>query len=208
MRYAIGLWTISATGPNEQRSVNGSCWPGLKSLNQHYANVVACSPCSVYRVLRDAGVLNPRGKESKKGKGFQQPLTAHQHWHVDVAYINICIRHSAMSRLSTCSKVAKSRSLKNATANSKRHDTFAPRNAGRKNWKCRKNFQRHRGFLRQILPSAWRIGQRWEAPRAPDGRRRQNSTDNDAGLRPANIGCLRQLCLITHPIACRSSDSC
>jgi hypothetical protein len=34
------------------------------------ADVVACSPCSVYRVLRDARVLHPRGKESKKGKGL------------------------------------------------------------------------------------------------------------------------------------------
>lgn len=41
-------------------------------------------------MLRDAGVLNPRGKESKGGKGFQQPLAAHEHWHVDVACINIC----------------------------------------------------------------------------------------------------------------------
>jgi transposase InsO family protein len=54
------------------------------------ADVVACSPCSVYRVLRDAGVLRTRRKLSQKGKGFQQPLTAHEHWHVDVAYINIC----------------------------------------------------------------------------------------------------------------------
>jgi putative transposase len=29
------------------------------------------------------------GKPSKKGTGFEQPLAAHQHWHVDVAYINI-----------------------------------------------------------------------------------------------------------------------
>jgi transposase InsO family protein len=34
-------------------------------------------------------VLRPRGKESRKGKGFVQPLTAHEHWHIDVAYINI-----------------------------------------------------------------------------------------------------------------------
>jgi transposase InsO family protein len=40
--------------------------------------------------IRDADVLNPRGKESQKGKGFQQPHTAHQHWQVDVACINIC----------------------------------------------------------------------------------------------------------------------
>ena len=29
------------------------------------------------------------GSPSKKGTGFQQPLKAHEHWHVDVSYINI-----------------------------------------------------------------------------------------------------------------------
>lgn len=55
------------------------------------ADVVAVSPSSVYRVLRQAGVMdrwNP--KPSKKGTGFGQPLKPHQHWHVDVSYLNIC----------------------------------------------------------------------------------------------------------------------
>jgi len=53
-------------------------------------DVVAVSPSSVYRVLRAAGVLdrwNP--KPSKKGTGFVQPLAAHEHWHVDIAYLNL-----------------------------------------------------------------------------------------------------------------------
>jgi transposase InsO family protein len=29
------------------------------------------------------------GKPSMKGTGFVQPLTAHQHWHIDVSYLNI-----------------------------------------------------------------------------------------------------------------------
>lgn len=29
------------------------------------------------------------GKSSKKGMGFEQPLAARQHWHIDVSYINI-----------------------------------------------------------------------------------------------------------------------
>lgn len=54
------------------------------------ADVVAVSPSSVYRVLRQAGVIKPRHhKPSLKGKGFQQPLRAHQHWHVDISYINV-----------------------------------------------------------------------------------------------------------------------
>jgi transposase InsO family protein len=55
------------------------------------ADVVAVSPSSVYRVLREAGLLRRwNGKPSKKGTGFAQPLAAHAHWHVDIAYLNIC----------------------------------------------------------------------------------------------------------------------
>jgi len=55
------------------------------------ADIVAASPSSVYRVLKNAGVLgNRKKKESKKGKGFKQPEAAHKDWHIDVTYINIC----------------------------------------------------------------------------------------------------------------------
>lgn len=54
------------------------------------ADVVAVSPSSVYRVLKAAGRIAPRGgKPSRKGRGFEQPLQPHEHWHVDVSYINI-----------------------------------------------------------------------------------------------------------------------
>jgi putative transposase len=54
------------------------------------ANVVACSPASVYRVLKDAGRIARRDrKPSTKGQGFTQPLRPHEHWHVDISYINI-----------------------------------------------------------------------------------------------------------------------
>src|SRR4029453_2327278 len=53
-------------------------------------DVVAVSPASVYRVLKAAGRLDRRwAKPSKKGTGFVQPLRPHQHWHVDVSYINV-----------------------------------------------------------------------------------------------------------------------
>lgn len=53
-------------------------------------DVVAVSPATVYRVLKKAGCLNRfKGKPSKKGTGFEQPVRAHEHWHVDVTYINI-----------------------------------------------------------------------------------------------------------------------
>jgi putative transposase len=55
------------------------------------ADVVAASPSSVYRVLKQAELLNRWAqKPSKKGQGFQQPEKPHEHWHIDVAYINIC----------------------------------------------------------------------------------------------------------------------
>lgn len=54
-------------------------------------NVVAVSPSSVYRVLKGAGLLaGASPSPSRKGKGFEQPLRPHQHWHVDVSYLNIC----------------------------------------------------------------------------------------------------------------------
>jgi putative transposase len=53
-------------------------------------DVVACSPSSVYRVLKAAGLLERHHvSPSLKGKGFVQPLRPHEHWHVDVSYLNI-----------------------------------------------------------------------------------------------------------------------
>ncbi len=54
------------------------------------ANVVAVSPSSVYRVLKDAKLIKSHNsKPSLKGTGFVQPLRPHEHWHVDVSYINV-----------------------------------------------------------------------------------------------------------------------
>jgi transposase InsO family protein len=54
------------------------------------ADVVAVSPSSVFRVLSGAGRLRKwTHKASKKGTGFEQPLKAHEHWHIDIAHINI-----------------------------------------------------------------------------------------------------------------------
>lgn len=51
---------------------------------------VAVSPTSVYRVLRDAGVLKrTTSSPSKKGTGFEQPLCPHAHWHIDISYLNV-----------------------------------------------------------------------------------------------------------------------
>ncbi|HEV7226051.1 MAG TPA: DDE-type integrase/transposase/recombinase [Pirellulales bacterium] len=53
-------------------------------------DIVAVAPTSVYRVLKQAGRLDRRRfAPSKKGTGFVQPLRPHQHWHIDVSYINV-----------------------------------------------------------------------------------------------------------------------
>jgi len=53
-------------------------------------DIVAVSPSSVYLVLKAAGKLaRQAGPPSLKGTGFDQPLRAHEHWHVDVSYINV-----------------------------------------------------------------------------------------------------------------------
>jgi putative transposase len=54
-------------------------------------DIVAVSPSTTYRVLSAAGLLGRKPKgSSAKGKGFVQPERPHQHWHIDIAYLNIC----------------------------------------------------------------------------------------------------------------------
>lgn len=70
------------------------------------ADVVAVSPSSVYRVLREAGVMDRfNGRKSKKSTGFGQPSKPHDHWHVDISYLNICGTFFFMcSALDGCSR--------------------------------------------------------------------------------------------------------
>jgi putative transposase len=70
------------------------------------ADVVAVSPSSVYRVLRDDGLIKAHNsKSSHKGKGFVQPLQPHEHGHVDISYINVAgTFFSLCSLLDGCSR--------------------------------------------------------------------------------------------------------
>lgn len=53
-------------------------------------NIVAVSPSSTWRVLTKAGMLQKWNKKlSLKGTGVIQPLRPHEHWHVDISYLNI-----------------------------------------------------------------------------------------------------------------------
>ncbi len=52
--------------------------------------VVAVSPSTVYRVLKQRGVLDRKwSKKSLKGTGYVQPLKPHEEWHIDISYLNI-----------------------------------------------------------------------------------------------------------------------
>lgn len=54
-------------------------------------DVVVVSPSTTYRVLRHAGYLQKWiRKRSCKGTGFAQPDGSHQHWHIDISYLNVC----------------------------------------------------------------------------------------------------------------------
>lgn len=51
--------------------------------------VVSVSPSSTYRVLSEAGLLKRWNViKTGKGKGFDQPRKAHEHWHTDIKYVN------------------------------------------------------------------------------------------------------------------------
>lgn len=53
-------------------------------------DIVAVSPATTYRVLHAAGLLDRWNRSpSLKGTGFVQPTSPHQHWHIDIAYLNL-----------------------------------------------------------------------------------------------------------------------
>ena len=55
------------------------------------ADVVAASAATVYRVLKSAGCFARWNRAvNSKGTGFQQPIRPHEHWHVDISYVNVC----------------------------------------------------------------------------------------------------------------------
>jgi transposase InsO family protein len=52
-------------------------------------DIVAVSPSTVYRILKEAGLLATQWRyERTKGSGFDQPNRPHKHWHLDITYIN------------------------------------------------------------------------------------------------------------------------
>lgn len=53
-------------------------------------NIVSASPATVYRILKQAGLIRTwQRRLSRKGKGFHQPTGPHHHWHIDITYVNV-----------------------------------------------------------------------------------------------------------------------
>src|ERR1700674_2552733 len=79
--------------PHAEINVPGLILVGRFSSDPHWpvlGDPEAVSPASVWRVLKQAGLLSRwKGKPSRKGTGFEQPPQAHRHWHIDVSCINL-----------------------------------------------------------------------------------------------------------------------
>jgi transposase InsO family protein len=77
-------------------------------------DIVAVSPSTAYRFLKAAGLIQRwNGRPSKKGTGFVQPLAPHEHWHVDVSYINVAgTFYYLCSLLDGCSRFIVHRELR------------------------------------------------------------------------------------------------
>jgi transposase InsO family protein len=62
---------------------------GYRRLTYMDQNIVAVSPSAVYRILKREDLLQTQWRHKKaKGSGFIQPISAHEHWHLDITYIN------------------------------------------------------------------------------------------------------------------------
>ena len=82
--------------PQERQAIIDYCRPFLEEGYRRLSyimldnDIVAVSPSTVYRVLKKAGLLNKwSNSKTKKKQGFIQPLKPHEHWHIDITYVNI-----------------------------------------------------------------------------------------------------------------------
>jgi putative transposase len=68
------------------------CRLGYRRLcyNMLDENIAAVHPSTVYRILKEEGLLNKwnTNKRSLKGTGFKQPDQPHKHWHLDIKFLN------------------------------------------------------------------------------------------------------------------------
>ncbi len=86
-RKAIIDYTLSLTNNNVHYNRDGYRRIAYNGLD---LGLFAASPASVYRVLKEAGLLNmwSKKKTNTKGTGFVQPEYPHKDWHTDIKYVN------------------------------------------------------------------------------------------------------------------------
>lgn len=85
-------WLLNA----ERRAIEEYCEDKLEEGYRRLTymmldeDIVAVSPSTTYRVLKEAHLLNRWSRsEGNEKPGFRQPIHVHQHWHVDISYVNI-----------------------------------------------------------------------------------------------------------------------
>jgi transposase InsO family protein len=83
--------------PHERTAILDYCKPRLDDGYRRLtfmmldANIAAVSPSTTYRLLKNAGLLGRwQPSPTLKKCGFEQPLQVHQHWHIDISFVNIC----------------------------------------------------------------------------------------------------------------------
>ena len=47
------------------------------------------SPSTIYRILKEAGMLQKKADDTSMGKGLKQPLKPHENWHTNISYVKI-----------------------------------------------------------------------------------------------------------------------
>ena len=64
------------------------------------ADIVWAAPSTVYKILCKAGAIragNRRQRHKGKGDGFEQPVSIHEHWHVDITYVRVGGKHGFLT---------------------------------------------------------------------------------------------------------------
>ena len=85
------------TTPEEQEAIIKYCEDrmelGYRTLCWQMvdADIAYLSPGTVYNVLKKSGLTKKWAElEEEKKKGFEQPKTIHEHWHIDFSYVRVC----------------------------------------------------------------------------------------------------------------------
>ena len=85
------------TTPLEQKAIikycEGRMELGYRTLCWQMvdADIAYLSPGTVYNVLKKSGLTKKWAEqEEEKKRGFEQPKTVHEQWHIDFSYVRVC----------------------------------------------------------------------------------------------------------------------